>query len=1192
MFSKQRWVPELPFYMGVGLFVAAALIGCGGGAGSGGSSGGTTPGLWLSLSITPSPLTIAPSDSFFVTVDAIAHNTSATPTISLVTLPAGLTTSSTFPMTVPSGGATINFTSSSSIATGNIAVSISGTAGGATDTISLPITVVSGTPIQPPAFTGSLFSEVQLVQGSSTSIKEQIVSTMPNSPLYDVALSATGLPSGVTATFNPQTVEGNTSFTVTLTASSGAPPVQNAQWQIVGTPSLNVASASQDYLLDVTPASGGAGWNNQTGYVSTRATPYSAVYDPAHQLIYSAIQVWNQVDIISDKTRKIVKTLSIRDPKGVDLSIDGSTVWVSTGSQVMYGINTTTFQATRYMLPRYGVTSTSGGNSWHGGQVLSLADGTVFLVINGFREGGGGLPAVWNPATNTLTLVQPSNGPSIASPVYTRSGDGKRVFVLGPNGGGTAYIYDVSTKSLGAYMSGLGFGYPALAASNFDGSRVAVSSLDAPPVMLDGNLNTLGQLPGDGGVPGLVTIFPAAGNLYGGIVFSPDGTTLYEETESTPIPLIISIDVSTLQIKSLSPAMAVIPALVLELNPPFILPEPFAVDPAGMVLGIQYHGIAFDDATVNLNYSNLDPGTPLKMEGMSVYSGPLAGGTTSSGFGNAFSLTPDVYYGATKGTATISSSNLLSITSPPSAAPGPVDLKMLFPDGIEVFEPQFFTFGTKIEDAIISGGSPQGGAAAKLDAFGLPLDPSKDRVTIGGNNAPVTSTVTQYPPFTGEQTDMFLSFKAPSGAPGWADLTVTTPNGSSTLPKSFFFAKSVTDYSTSDSPTFVLYDKGRNQLYLSAGNHIDVFSLSTLTFSTPLSSPVSGSQFEGLALTPDGKNLLAADLASGGLAVFNPDSPSESFEISLPGSTSTFDNAAAGPLLVAAGNQGDAFITTGTQSIPLDNPVLTADLAAKTSGKLTNCGSASTLSASLLDASGDGSMIGLNASSPQIYLPGQNKCIPVPQTTYQNALAMSGDGNVLALNRAFINSSGNIVGRFAYPEVFYPSSSVDYAYLPYTPSADGALHDPKLNDAGSLYYWAYPNYIDIIDVHHGTPALRFGLTETVANVIGPMAIDGSGQRIFLITDKGLTIVDLGEAPLSVGHFSQTSAGLGTQIEIRGSGFENGIAATLGGVPASVTFTDSETLTLTVPSTNSGPQDLVLTNPDGKTYTLQNAINVQ
>jgi hypothetical protein len=154
------------------------------------------------------------------------------------------------------------------------------------------------------------------------------------------------------------------------------------------------------------------------------------------------------------------------------------------------------------------------------------------------------------------------------------------------------------------------------------------------------------------------------------------------------------------------------------------------------------------------------------------------------------------------------------------------------------------------------------------------------------------------------------------------------------------------------------------------------------------------------------------------------------------------------------------------------------------------------------------------------------------------------------------------------------------------------LQTTRLNSAGSLYYWAYPNSIDVIDVQHGTSALRFGLTQTLTTTVAPMAIDSSGQRIFLITNKGLTVVDLGNAPLSVGHLSQTSAGPGMQITVRGSGFENGITATLGGVSAAVTFSDSETITLTVPAVSAGLQDLVLSIPDGKTYTLQSAVSVQ
>ena len=1051
--------------------------------------------------------------------------------------------------------------------------------------------MVSGTPNQL-IFAQSLTTEVELAQGTSTSVQGSFISTNANNPVYDVTLSVAGLPSGVTASINPPLVEAGSvydePFTVTLIANSTAPLTQNTQWSLVATPTASVAPTIASYLLDVTPAAGGAGWSNQTSYISTRATPYSAVYDSAHQMIYAANQVWNQIEIISDKTRAITKTISIQDPRGMDISIDGGTVWVATGSQVMYGINTTTYQATKYILPRYGATTAYPGASWEGAQVYSLADGTVLLVFAQQTGDEDTESAIWNPATNSIT--QPANPATWG--VVARSGDGKRVFSFGGDESETSFTYDVLSQTFSQPITLSSFGYADLAAANADGSMAAAATFGTTAFALyDGNLNLIGLLPGDGGVSGAGT-FPAQNLLSGGFVFSPDGKTIYEETESTAVPVIESIDVATQQATALSPAMPVSPPGA-EMAPQFFMPAPFAIDASGMLLGIQYHGIAFDDATTNFNYfnySSLEYDDLGGMSTMSVYSGPLTGGTTANGFLYMFSLTPDVYYGATKGTATLSSGSL-SITSPPAAASGPIDLKMLFPDGIEVFDPQTFTYGTKIQDALISGGSTQGGAAAKLDAFGLPLDPSQDTVSVGGNNATVTSIPTQYPPFTGEQTDMYLSYTAPSGAPGWADVTVTTPNGTGTLPKSFFYAKNVTDYSSADSLTFVLYDSTRDQLYLSAGNHIDVFSLSSNSFTTPLQPPAieANKQFEGLALTPDGKYLLAADLTDSSLAVIDPDAPSGAYAVPV---------AAVGPLFVAADNLGNAYMVTG--GVP-GNPVAPGgveaivNLTAKTSSLMTLSSCNVFGQAGYVVSTAGGALIAFGGSyyqgTFQLYVPAQGSCIPAATPAMPYGVTASADGNVIGVLRAFVSPSGDILGRFAYPLVYYPAAG-QAVYFNYSPYQDGALQNPTLNDAGSLYYWAYPSYIDIVDVQHGVPALRFGLSETVSNTVSPMAIDSSGQRIFLITNKGLTIVDLGNAPLSVGHFSQYSASAGSQIEIRGSGFENGITATLGGASASLSFADSETLTLTVPNANAGPEDLVLTNPDGTSYTLQNAITVQ
>ena len=198
--------------------------------------------------------------------------------------------------------------------------------------------------------------------------------------------------------------------------------------------------------------------------------------------------------------------------------------------------------------------------------------------------------------------------------------------------------------------------------------------------------------------------------------------------------------------------------------------------------------------------------------------------------------------------------------------------------------------------------------------------------------------------------------------------------------------------------------------------------------------------------------------------------------------------------------------------------------------------------------------------------------------------SLSGDGNVAASQFVFADSSAITVNRVALPDVYYASIG--------TNTAQPDLQEPQLNDAGSLYYMAYPKYIEIVDVLHGILRMRFSLGETVTNTAAPIAIDSGGRFIYLITNAGLTIVDLGEAPLSIGWLSAATASPGTQLTVRGSGFASSTTATVGGQTAAVSVTDENTLTLTVPALGSGPANIVLTNSDATTYTGVGLLTIQ
>jgi hypothetical protein len=1160
-----------------GLVCAFPITSCGGGGGS--SSPTPTPNPALAITVSSGNFTVYAGTTFSLTVTATATGTMATPTVTLGTLPAGFSSTSSFPMSVTTSGAQITLICANTVTPGSYPISIAGNAGSATAGASFTVTIQSGTP---PKFyftekNPNYMSEVAIAAGGSGQLQLQSFTELSLPAYYQVQLSISGLPSGTTASFTPQYLNPGELVTVTISASNGAPMAQNAVVTVTGTPLAQVPVQTVSFLVDVS-GPGGALPNNRTDYVSTEGTPDSAVYDPLHELIFASNPAWNRIDVISNVSHKVVKSVPVMSPRGIDITQDDSQVWVSTASQAVYSVDTTSFAATRYVLPDFSLSSNALNKQWNAREIFALADGTFFLnIMPGTMWSTDENGVIWDRTTNSLTgLRAPLNAQASASwQIVLRSGDAKLIYSICSNSGGQSFWYDVMSKTMSPPIQMSGFAHAA--AVNFDGSQVAVSD-GAGLNMYDGNLNLIGALPGGG------LLSP---NLFGGLVFSPDNSTLYEESMPLYTPLIYNIDTRTLLARGVAPAMPMIPSSVIYMSPSFYFPTPFGVDKNGIVLGIQNWGIAFEDATFFQNFVVSQPGTPSFMQHMSPYAGPLSGGTSSSGFGNALAMTPNVWYGANLGTAALSN-GIPTITSPPASAPGPVNLKFLFANGVEVFDPLFFTYGSVPQYAVLSGASPDGNLSSRITGFGLPTDPSGGTVSVGGSTATITTQKGQYLPLNGEAfPTTFLDFTVPPGTPGWADIEVSTPNGKGTLPKSFFYAQSVKDYSTQDTLNAVLYDARRQQLYLSAQDHIDVFSLSSNQFVAPLTPPSQGSVklFTGMALSPDGSLLLAADLEDGSLAVINPDDPAASYAISITPAVGA-DVCRTGPLYVAAANNQTAWVVTGGRPAIACGPggvVYQVDLVARSRSTLPNlCGGGN------VAASHDGSTIVFGGSSGQLctYDVAHNV---FSAGVYSGATAaISGDGNIAAAQWTFLDPSAHAVGTVARPEVYYPTSTT--AAL----SSSTLMLQPQLNDSGSLYYVPAAGFVDLIDVQHGTLRMRFALKEAISDVPSPIAVDSGGQHIYLITNQGLTIVDLGTAPLSIGHLNPGVASTGYQVTVRGSGFTTGLTATLGGSPASVNRVDENTLTLTVPvmAPHAGPQDLVLTRSDGTSYTLENALNLQ
>jgi hypothetical protein len=1091
--------------------------------------------------------TVFTNSSFAVNVRPSEVNIAGSGAVTLGTLPVGFTATA-MKATLPPSGTTFQVTAGTRAKQGSYSLVLNGAAGGATAAGQFNFTLASGTP---PGFGfyNMLQNGIEIPIGGSTQVvlysNFLYSSGSPANSDYYVTPSAKGLPAGVKASFLPAVFVPGQSVTLTLTAAANAPATQNANITITGKPSVNVSSASTQLTAFVSlPPDKLAG--SRTDFVSAAGTPYAAAYDQAHNLIFASNPTWNRVNVISGKTHKIIKSITVRSPRGIDITPNGQSVWVQTAAQYVFKINTTTLQAKEYLLPKSGIGSSGLPIQFASDSILALSDGTVFLYFNDSGSEGSGEAGVWNPKTGTMKVLSPQEDSAWGIPV--RSGDGNHVYAANDLYDNGVEHYNVLTGELTKIGTAQ---FWSILAVNHNGTRLVTGPGGYTPLgIYDQNLKWIATLPS------------SSFDNRAGVVFSSDDSKIYEvapRSDSNQTKVLFTVDGSTHKVLGTAPSTGVM--------------DIFASDSTGMVFGIDTYGISFDDAADTQKFGANEPTSPGSAYG--VYDGPLSGG----GVFNLYSsptIEPSAWFGSVRG-VTSAGNGTMTFIAPPSATSGPVNVKLYSPDGSMWLYPQEFGYGTDPEYAVTSGSSPAGGAAAEIIGYGLPQDAGSGTVSVGGVDATITTKQGQYPPYSGEPyPSTKLDFILPPGQPGWADLQVNTAIGFGELPKSILYAKSVTDYASKDKFNALLFDRKRNVVYASAGDHIDVFSVKSHKFLSPLHPAGTNPRknFVGLALTPDGSKLLAAESDYGGLSVIDPDAPSSSYAVSVP----------ANAKYVAATSDGRAFVSSGSPNSP--STISIVDLKTRVVAVPASCASGSSLESTI-----NGNYVAIGDTNC-IYSVEHNT-FTTEQFSYNTNWTVgfggtiAGDGNIFGSFLALGDMNGNPLGDVALP---FPLYSFLGPFASQTSSPSPILL-PKLNDAGSLYYFAYPNSFEIVDVAHGLLRLRFALTETVTNSAESMAIDAGGRFVFLTTNKGLTEVDLGAAPLSIAHLSVSSAAPGTAVTVRGSGFEAGMTAMVAGLDATVKVTDENTLTLIIPNAASGPQDILVTRTDGESYTLDNGITV-
>jgi uncharacterized membrane protein len=177
----------------------------------------------FSLSASPTSLSIVQGSTGSSTITtSVSGGFNSAVSLSASGLPSGVTASfSPTSIAAPgSGSSTLTLSASSTATTGTATVTVTAAGGGVTHTTTINLTITSAaTPDFALAASPTSLSIAQGTSGSTT-----ISTTVSGGFNSAVSLSASGLPAGVTASFNPTSIAapGSGSSTLTLTASSTA----------------------------------------------------------------------------------------------------------------------------------------------------------------------------------------------------------------------------------------------------------------------------------------------------------------------------------------------------------------------------------------------------------------------------------------------------------------------------------------------------------------------------------------------------------------------------------------------------------------------------------------------------------------------------------------------------------------------------------------------------------------------------------------------------------------------------------------------------------------------------------------------------------------------------------------------------------------------------------------------------------
>jgi hypothetical protein len=1022
-------------------------------------------------------------------------------------------------------------------------------------------------------------SELSFAQGGSASTIVGLSLSSAGNSNFTVNFSISGLPSGVQAAFglNPFPF-GRPATSMVLTSSSNAGLVNYAVVTISATRTADGSVQTASFLLNVTPPLGTL-YPIRTDFVRTDGTPPAAVYDAVHRVVYAANPGFNRVDVISPQTARIISSIPAPTPAGMAMTSDGKHLLLGSNVNQIVSIDTSSLK----VVSRTSFAPLAAGNNnstpyyFSAQRVAPASNGKVLLgLINSPSNPPSFHLVEWDPTAGTFTPMNPPGISFSSVREMVGSANGAKVLVVDYGTEVNLALYDAATDSFP--VSGQSpVGQELAMAANPSGNQFAIIGGNGL-VILDNQLHTI-ALP------------PIGGGIVYGMQYSSDGSRLLiSYLLNGTYPIVESFDTTSFSLLGVAPAFSV---CVFQLSGPcqYVMAHSLAADNTGLVFSSFDHGLVFEDAS---NFQNL-LGLPMSVAAPTVGIGPQneTGLNTplATTMGQAaFEVLPDVWFGDVRGTNITSNGFGVSVTAPPSTNPAIVNIRAVLPDGWMALAPQAFSYGTEILFVGTTAAPATGNVTLDLVGHGfIGSNGNATTVTIEGQSAKIVTAPHQSFAPTSDQFPISayddMQVLVPAGTAGPADITVTSTAGTSTLKAALVYLPGVTDFPSTDKFTNILYDSKRNRVYLSAGNKIDVFDAALQKYLSPIVPPsVSASPlFQGLALTPDGSKLLTTNFSDLSLEIIDPDGPSSATEVPLiPGAT-------------PVGMGGSDVAATSTNQAMIE-------LAGQTGGACSSFGEVYEVDL------GTFAVTPLNLAAPACLLPNHAQ-MSSTNSGDKVFLAVAGGGAYLwhaATNQwtswqYVVNTNGTASGDGHWFASDY--TSLDFQLIEHTQAqipeyfADfflqerqGAVPGEKMTASGSLLYQPLLHGVDVIDVNSGAWLRRIALTEQVEFVQNAMALDEAGNRLFLITDAGLSVLQMDSSPLSMGYLSPTSglAAGGTTVTIRGSGFQPGTIVTFGGIIATTTFIDARTLQVTTPPLPVGGVRVTISNSVSSTYSLDAA----